>query len=160
MYYAYTNRPCTNAFEGSYIEYATLIVPDESIENYKSIEPWSTFGSIKGLSGDIDENEKCATPTIHYANGKITYECETEDVSFHPTITPPHVESYNHNEAILGFTYTVEVYASKPGFQDSDVATATINLLEDFSSSTNDLNGDGKINVSDIMLLVNYILNH
>lgn len=40
------NKPCTNAFEGSYIEYATLHVPDSSIEVYKVKEPWKYFKTI------------------------------------------------------------------------------------------------------------------
>ena len=35
-----------NAFEGSYIEYATLNVPQGSIDAYKSVEPWKSFKNI------------------------------------------------------------------------------------------------------------------
>ena len=33
-------------FDGSYIEYATLIVPDEAYTAYSNTEPWSNFGTI------------------------------------------------------------------------------------------------------------------
>ena len=47
------NVPSTNsdAFEGSYIEYATLHVPEVSINTYKERTPWSSFGTIKPLEG-------------------------------------------------------------------------------------------------------------
>ena len=42
------NVPSTDtyAFKDSYIEYATLMVPDASKENYKAANPWKKFGSI------------------------------------------------------------------------------------------------------------------
>ena len=36
----------SNAFNGSYIEYATLHVPESSIEQYKGKVPWRSFGTI------------------------------------------------------------------------------------------------------------------
>ena len=43
-----TTVPATNttAFDGSYIEYATLIVPDEAYNAYSTTAPWSNFGTI------------------------------------------------------------------------------------------------------------------
>ena len=38
-----------NAFDGSYIEYATLHVPAKSLETYKSTAPWSNFGTIVAI---------------------------------------------------------------------------------------------------------------
>ena len=38
-----------NLFKDSYIEYATLHVPEESIETYKSQEPWSGFDKIVAI---------------------------------------------------------------------------------------------------------------
>ena len=46
------NVPSTesNAFNASYPEYATLHVPDASIDSYKATEPWSSFGKIVALT--------------------------------------------------------------------------------------------------------------
>ena len=41
---------CTDAFEGSYIEYATLYVPAESVSSYSSTTPWSNFKKIVPLT--------------------------------------------------------------------------------------------------------------
>ena len=46
------NVPTTNsdAFKGSYVGYATLCVPSESMTAYKATAPWSGFGTFKDAS--------------------------------------------------------------------------------------------------------------
>jgi uncharacterized protein YjdB len=39
-------RTSSDAFDGSYIEYATLHVPKGSIDSYKAVEPWKNFKAI------------------------------------------------------------------------------------------------------------------
>lgn len=46
----------SDAFEGSYIEYANLYVPAESLSSYRSTEPWSSFGNIFALTQAEPEN--------------------------------------------------------------------------------------------------------
>ena len=61
--YCYAEKvPSTksNAFDGSYPEYATLHVPDASIDSYKATAPWSGFGKIVPLTEEetgIDEQK-------------------------------------------------------------------------------------------------------
>ena len=43
----------SNAFDGSYPEYATLHVPDASVNSYRTTEPWSAFGTITSISGTV-----------------------------------------------------------------------------------------------------------
>ena len=150
--------PLTNntAFKNSYIDYSTLIVPDESIDAYKSTAPWKDFGTIEGLSGV--EREKCATPTITFSNGKLTFICETEGATCFSTIKAPDAGSYSNNEVQLGMTYTVEVYATKPGYDDSDMTTMTIYLSEGAPSIKGDINTDGYVNMSDVTEIINIIL--
>ena len=146
-------------FKGSFIEYAKLVVPDESIDAYKAAKIWRDFGTIEGLSGNILETEKCATPTIHYANGQLTFECETEGVKFQTSITNPDVGSYNTNTINLGGTYYVKVYATKPEYEDSDVATIEINLLEGSGPAIKgDVDNDGYVNMMDVTKIINIIL--
>ena len=53
--YCYAEKvPSTksNAFNGSYTEYATLHVPAASIGSYKARAPWSSFGKIVALTDE------------------------------------------------------------------------------------------------------------
>ena len=45
-------RASKNAFEDSYIEYATLYVPESSIHSYNYPQPWIWFGNIKAMENE------------------------------------------------------------------------------------------------------------
>ena len=98
-------------------------VPEGSVSDYESTDPWSQFGNIVGFTP-----EKCATPTITYANGKIRFACETEDVEFVPTVICAPSQLQNGNVLDIGGTFTVSVYATKEGHFNSDVATKTFTI--------------------------------
>lgn len=142
-----------DAFNNSYIEYATLHVPAASLEAYKAATPWSGFKNIVPIDGDTPIVEKCATPTITYANGKVRFACETEGVEYVPTVTCSPNQLQNGNELAIGGTFTVSVYAVKEGYENSDTATMTINM-----SQIGDVNADGELNAADITTVVNAIL--
>ena len=143
----------TNAFYGSYTEYATLHVPEVAYESYRTTAPWSNFGTIKVIDGEPPVVEKCATPTITYANGKVRFACETEGVEFVPSIMVTPNQLQNGNELAIGGTFTVSVYAVKEGYDNSDTTTLTINM-----SQMGDVNADGELNAADITAVVNAIL--
>lgn len=103
-----------------------LLVPEASISSYQSTNPWSKFTSLKTLTGGDVEVKKCATPTISYNNGRISFGCETEDVEYSSSITDTDIKNYTTATIDLGVTYTITVYATKSGYQNSDVATATL----------------------------------
>ena len=111
----------TNAFDGRLYGIADLLVPEEALEAYQNAEVWKNFQKLQAI-----EAEKCATPTIHYANNKLTFKCETEGVAYESTITDTDIASYSNDEIDLSVTYTVTVYATKAGYANSDVATATL----------------------------------
>ena len=147
-------------FSGSYIDNATLHVPDTSIDAYKAAEPWNGFKSI--VSTEEGEEEpvitQCAKPSITIVNGKLIFDCETEGVSFNASY------SYNSgngnvtgNELILAGTTTahVTVYAMKDGYLDSDVATADVELSV---GTKGDVNQDGVVSITDAVSVVNIIL--
>ena len=58
--YPSTNK---NAFRNSNPDYITLHVPDEAVEQYRAVEPWSTFKAVVGLKGSTGATP-CAKPTI------------------------------------------------------------------------------------------------
>ena len=149
------NLPATgsNLFDNTPISSATLHVPAASLSSYQTTEPWSGFGNIVG-----DIVLKCATPTIAFVDGILTFECETEGVEFVNTITASVDESPTGNNVLLPelkTTYHVSVYAVKEGYVNSDVATMDI----DFQPKTGDVNGDSEVTIADAVAVVDIILN-
>lgn len=65
-----------NTFEDSYINYATLYVPNSSVSNYKSSSPWSSFGSIISLEGYESSIEDIIhqTPIISNVGGQLIFD--------------------------------------------------------------------------------------
>ena len=120
------NELVTDAFNGSYIEFTTLHVPDESLQAYKETEPWSQFGTIVGLSGGTLETPKCATPSISYGGKKLMFVCDTEDVEFVTEIKDADIGKFFDDRINLTATYEISVYATKAGYDNSNVATATL----------------------------------
>ena len=115
-----------SAFTGSYIELATLHVPRNAIEFYRNATPWSAFGTIKALDGELPEIQKCDTPIISYDDGQITFSCDTEDVDFISEITDTDIKKHYDAEIQLSATYHISVYATKTGYDNSDVAEAIL----------------------------------
>ena len=101
-----------------------LYVPKGTKQVYQNTFAWNQFPTI--LEIDVNGEQECATPTISYANGKLKFNCETEGAICHSTITDTDIKSYIGNEVDLSVTYTITVYATKEGYEDSDVATATL----------------------------------
>ena len=102
-------------------------VPAASIEAYRSTEPWSKFKTIVALEdGDTPTIQKCATPEISFANGKVTLSCETEGVDFISEVTVADAKKYYDSEFTLSQTYILTVYATKAGYENSDIATREI----------------------------------
>ena len=144
---------------------ATLYVPKGTIEKYKATEGWKDFFFIEegeGLGGDTPqpptpEPQKCATPTISYENGKLKFSCETEGVEFVYNITPPSAKAGKGTDIGLPTTYKVTVYATKAGYDNSDVATKEINLG---GGGAQDVNGDGIVDTQDVLEIYKYMQEH
>ena len=132
------NVPWTasDVFNGSYPQYATLHVPDESVDAYRNYNPWSQFGTIIGLSGG--GNNKCAKPTISYSQGQLQFASATEGVTFQSSISDTDINSYNSSTINLNVTYNISVYATKSGMENSDVAYATLCWIDKEPTITND----------------------
>ena len=150
----------TNAFFYSYISYATLHVPENSINQYRRREPWSGFETFTKIldEEEFDDDNKCAKPVITLlANGKIKVESATEGAICKTTITASNAEPLTDGEISLSTpltVYTVTAYATAEGYGDSEVATATFR----YEKAEGDINGDGNLNISDVVQLVNMIL--
>ena len=126
------NVPSTlsTAFSSSPIADATLHVPNASVDSYKATAPWSGFGKIVGLSGEETQMEKCATPVVTYAEGKLSFSCETEGAEFVTKILSDDISTFYDAEIELSATYNIEVYASKANFENSDTVSVALVWVE------------------------------
>ena len=143
---------------------ATLYVPKGTIGKYKATDGWKDFLFIEEGTGGgdtpeppIPEPQKCAMPTITYENGKLKFSCETEGVEFVYNITPPSAKAGIGTDIGLPTTYKVTVYATKAGYDDSDVATKEINLG---GGGAQDVNGDGIVDTQDVLEIYKYMQEH
>ena len=134
--YCYAEKvPSTksDAFNDSYPENATLHVPDASIDSYKATAPWSSFGKIVGLSAGEPEQpevEKCSTPVVTYAEGKLSFSCETEGAEFVTDITSNDFKKHYDAEIELSATYNIEVFATKANCKNSDIVNVALVWVE------------------------------
>lgn len=121
-------NPCTisgSCFSKDTYNNASLFVPKGTTEIYKSTDGWKNIVFIEE-NATIDGENKCATPTISYADKRLTFSCETEGVEYHYTITDSDIKSDVSSSIDLSATYEISVYATKSGYTNSDVATATL----------------------------------
>ena len=154
VYCLAVNVPSTeyNAFNDSYPQYATLHVPDESVENYKNRSPWSEFGTIVGLSGGSGESNKCAKPTIGYSNNRLTFSCETTGATCQYSITDDDVKAGSGSELQLTVTYHISAYATKSGMLDSDVATATLCWIDKEADFSTDISPAAELKATPVLI--------
>ena len=105
---------------------AAVQVTEDAYDTYKANEVWGQFWGLTKTSSSEIETKKCNKPTINYSYGKLSFHCDTEGAEYHSTITDLDIASYNTNEVQLDVTYNISVYATKAGYENSDVATATL----------------------------------
>ena len=113
-----------------------------------------TFKNAGEQTGE-QTDKKCSTPTIAFVDGELVFSCETEDVEYVYEITSEDVKMGNASKVTIGGKYHVSVYATKVGYEDSDVVTKDIELS---AGAVGDVNGDGVIDVSDYIGVANIIL--
>lgn len=146
----------SNAFKGIDAQYATLHVPDGSVNAYALLTPWRCFKEIVGLSGDTPP--MCSTPFIKTDGYKLVFGCATEGVTYkwNCSFNSGDAETGDNEVLLAGPTkYLVSVYATKEGYQNSNIATANVELN---IGKQGDVNGDGKVSITDAVSVVNIIL--
>lgn len=133
------NVPNTGAtaFYYSNIENVTLHVPMASLNDYLNAEPWKNFKEIVGLNDTTPETLKCETPTISYQSGELTFSSTTEGVEYIYEIADSDVKKGSSDKVTLTATYEISVYATKAGYDNSDIATATLCWIDATLQSEN-----------------------
>lgn len=129
---------CNVKFSNNTYVNAILYVPKGTKEKYMASEGWKYFFMIEEMdvdkmwnghgnpNDDSQSKEKCERPTINYLNGKLSFTCATEGAICQSTITDTDISSFSGNEVQLSVTYTINVYATASGYENSDVVTATL----------------------------------
>ena len=127
-------------------------------------EPTDNTEEFLGWSGDIYETmpahdvtyvadirtlEKCATPTIGYADGYVTFSCKTIGVEFVTRVTPEYETSYRTDSNGFEFvpTYTFMTYATKEGCVRSEEVSITICWIDCMGEHENGNDDTGIISV-------------
>lgn len=155
VYCSAENVPSAEATAFYELHNISLHVPYASRDAYKTTIPWNVFKSYLVLnSTDTQESTKCSKPKISIVDGKVTFDCETSYVTYHWSISSPsgtNGNSYNMSMGLLPIT--IYVYATKDGYQNSEVATYK------FSGLVGDVDGDGLVNVADHVKLSEIIMN-
>ena len=137
---------------------ATLYVPKGTIDKYKSTAGWKKFLFIEegnGSGNNPPEPSKCKKPTINYQNGKLTFNCATEGAEYVYEITDSDVKKGYTNKVQLTATYYISVYATKTGYDNSDVATATLCWIEATPQTEGISNGIAQVPARAVMIQSN-----
>lgn len=149
IYPEYPPFACKESFPSNSIFY----VPEGSIELYKNVAPWSNL-NVKTFTGL--GSEKCTPPVITYKNETISFTSETPDAVFHYVITSADGQKNTGSSLNVSGKLLVRVYASKSGYEDSDIVESEI----DIKGIKGDVDGDGVVNVADHVKLSDIIINN
>lgn len=140
------------AYENSFPSNSKFYVPDGSIDPYQNVVPWNNY-ELHTFSSSGPE--KCAPPVITYKNETLSFTSETPDAVFHYVITSADGQKNIGSSLNVSGKLLVRVYASKSGYEDSDIVESEINIM----GIRGDLTGDGIVNVADHVELSNIIMS-
>lgn len=107
--------------------------------------------SVLHIIGD-EGGSKVETPTIGYHNGELTFNCATDGVEYVYEITDSDIKKGNDSKVQLTVTYNISVYATKDGYENSDVVTATLCWIDADPKAEGIDNGIAKIRARAVMI--------
>ena len=150
------NTSSSRAFSQNTFNNATLYVPKGTIDKYKAKGGWKDFMFIEEGNGPgggtTPTTQKCEKPTISYQNGKLTFSCATDGATCQYSITDTDIKSGSGNEVQLSVTYTISVYASKFGYENSETATSTLCWIDQQPKTEGITNGIANIPAKAVLI--------
>lgn len=114
----------SETFSNNTFQNATLYVPTGTKDKYKSLEGWKNFVYLE------EGNVKCEAPTISYMDGQLAFESATVGAVCQWTITDEDIKMGSGNLVDLTATYHVTAYATRPGWDNSEIVEATLCWIE------------------------------
>ncbi len=149
-----TTPPTIDYYTFSYY-IPTLHVVKGYKDTYAAAENWSYFTNIVD---DLNKpfEQKCATPTIDVVDGKLVFACDTEDVEYIYNISTSDIKVVDGKEVSFP-TIKVSLYATKVGYENSDVVTKDIELSK-VIGIRGDVNRDGKVSIADVTTVASMLL--
>lgn len=118
-----------STFDREVFNNVTLYVPKGTIDKYKETNGWKDFWFIEEMEIE-SHGEKCTKPNIFYNKGHLSFKCDTEGVTFISSIKDSDIKDYTAETIDLSVTYHVSVYATKSGYENSEVAEGTLCWIE------------------------------
>ena len=159
-----TPEKCTANFSNYTYVNTKLYVPTGTKEKYMAAEGWKNFFLIEEMdvdkmwngkgdpNGSDQEKNKCEKPTISYDNGKLTFSSATPNAICQSTITDSDISSFSGNEVQLTVTYTINVYATASGYENSDVVTATLCWIDADPKTEGIENGISQVRANAVLI--------
>lgn len=144
-----------SSFANGCYMFATLYVPKGTLSDYKNAEVWKDFVNIEEKEysdAPVEPKSKCSTPVIYYEKGKISFSCETEGAEFVSEISSTDIGSYTTSEINVAAVYYISVYAKAQGYDNSEMATATLCWIDADPQTEGISNGIAKVRANPVLI--------
>ena len=129
--YCYDSEPPVPETSFDFPIYASIYVPNGSIDKYKSTKGWSAYSKYYEIP------PICERPVITYNNGAIELTSDNTSAEYHYSI----ISSDAKSEAVstsgiipLKSTYIIKAYASAEGYSDSECSIDVIRSTRNCAS--------------------------
>lgn len=149
-----------DVFSSNTYDNATLYVPKGTIDKYKSAGWRFLLIEERSDGSSTPSTQQCAKPTISYKYGKLTFNCGTPEATCQYSISDTDIKSGSGNEVELSITYTISAYATKPGYHNSETATATLCWIDAEPKTEGITNGVASVRANAVLIQSNgHIVN-